>query len=174
MSPTLHLPCGLPGAGKTTLARRIEGEAPALRLTGDEWLKALFPQMTTQEAEFGPYRARIEKLQWNLAARALDLGRDVVLDWGIWSRAERDTLRAGARQHGARVALYFLDAPIEELWARVSRRNARADPGAFVMTRDDLIRWAGQFERPTAEELRQYDSGLDLPAETRDGGIGDK
>ncbi|MGZ4496719.1 MAG: AAA family ATPase, partial [Nocardioides sp.] len=40
--PTLHLPVGLPGSGKTTLARRLESERHALRLTKDEWVKALF------------------------------------------------------------------------------------------------------------------------------------
>lgn len=39
---TLHLMVGLPGVGKTTLARRIEVEGGALRLTKDEWMKALY------------------------------------------------------------------------------------------------------------------------------------
>ena len=34
----LHLICGLPGAGKTTLARRLDVELPALRLSPEEWL----------------------------------------------------------------------------------------------------------------------------------------
>lgn len=40
--PTLFLTVGLPGTGKTTDARRIEVEKKALRLTKDEWLKALY------------------------------------------------------------------------------------------------------------------------------------
>jgi len=39
---TLYLLVGLPGAGKTTKARRLEVEVPALRFTPDEWLKILF------------------------------------------------------------------------------------------------------------------------------------
>lgn len=41
-APTLFLTVGLPGTGKTTLARRIEVEQRALRLTKDEWVKALY------------------------------------------------------------------------------------------------------------------------------------
>jgi dephospho-CoA kinase len=40
--PTLFLTVGLPGTGKTTAARRIEVENSALRLTKDEWVKALY------------------------------------------------------------------------------------------------------------------------------------
>ena len=39
--PTLILMVGLPGAGKTTLARQLERERPALRLTPDEWMVAM-------------------------------------------------------------------------------------------------------------------------------------
>ena len=37
----LLLTCGLPGAGKTTLAMRLAADRRALRLTQDEWLIAL-------------------------------------------------------------------------------------------------------------------------------------
>jgi predicted kinase len=40
--PTLHLMVGLPCAGKTTLARQLEQEYVALRLTPDEWHMPLF------------------------------------------------------------------------------------------------------------------------------------
>ena len=39
--PTLHLTCGLPGSGKTTLARRLAVERDAQRFTKDEWVLAL-------------------------------------------------------------------------------------------------------------------------------------
>src|SRR2546421_9264967 len=38
----LYLLVGLPGAGKTTRARQLAVEAPALRLTPDEWMIPLF------------------------------------------------------------------------------------------------------------------------------------
>src|SRR5689334_14656669 len=33
---TLHLICGLPGSGKTTLSRKLEQTLPALRLSADD------------------------------------------------------------------------------------------------------------------------------------------
>jgi predicted kinase len=40
-SPTLVVICGLPGSGKTTHARCLEQEMPALRFCPDEWMQAL-------------------------------------------------------------------------------------------------------------------------------------
>jgi predicted kinase len=41
VEPTLHLTRGLPGSGKTTLARRLTVERDALRFTKDELVLAL-------------------------------------------------------------------------------------------------------------------------------------
>ena len=41
-TPTLHLTVGLPGVGKTTLARKIAHEDKAVRFSPDEWMIPLF------------------------------------------------------------------------------------------------------------------------------------
>ncbi|MGO7203218.1 AAA family ATPase [Rhizobium ruizarguesonis] len=163
--PTLYLTCGLPGSGKTSLAKIIEQEASALRLTGDYWMHKLYPGISTPEAETGPCRGRVESLQWQIALRAIGLQCNVVVDWGVWSRAERDICREEARAAGARVVLCFLDVPFDALWNRVCRRNAALPAGTFDISRADLLRWSKLFEPPTAEELALYDRQT-LPAIT--------
>jgi predicted kinase len=155
--PTLYLTCGLPGSGKTSLAKIIEHEASALRLTGDDWMHKLYPDISTPEAETGPCRGRVESLQWQIALRAIGLQCNVVVDWGVWSRAERDACRDQARACGARVVLCYLDVPFEELWYRLSGRNAELPADTFHITRADLLRWSKLFEPPSAEEVALYD-----------------
>lgn len=42
----------------------------------------------------------------------LETGGNVVLDWGLWSREERDHYRTEAQALGAQVVLCVLDPPI--------------------------------------------------------------
>jgi predicted kinase len=104
----LIIVCGLPGSGKTTLAKRLEESLPAVRLAPDEWMDALSIGLYDEES-----RARIEALQWKFGQELLKLGLAVIIEWGTWGRSERDTLREGARMLGAAVELHYLSAPPE-------------------------------------------------------------
>ena len=152
--PTLHLTCGLPGSGKTTLARRLEREHRALRLTTDEWLVRIFGDDMTM-AENETYRPQLEyHLFPDLAVRALELGVNVVLDFGVWARNEREDFRGRAAAVGARSELHFLDVPIDELLKRLELRNLEQPAAVFRISEDQLRLWATWFERPDADELR--------------------
>jgi predicted kinase len=158
MAPTLFLMCGLPCSGKTTLARRLERERHALRLTPDEWIVPLLSEGWDQ-AELDRLRSPVEAVQWDVAARVLTLGVDVILDWGLWGRGERDDFRARGEALGARVEVCFLDVPRAELRSRLAARNAELPAGSpFRVTEVQLELWSTWFEPPTAEELAPRES----------------
>jgi predicted kinase len=143
--------CGLPGAGKTTFARKLENMCGAVRFCPDEWLADLGLEVYDE-----PRRARIEALQWKMAQRWLALGVSAVIEWGTWAREERETLREGARAMGAAVELHLVKAPLKVLYERVSRRGMENPP----IRREDLELWAAKFETPTPDELALYDAPL--------------
>ena len=148
---TLHLTCGLPCAGKTTLAREIEARG-ALRLTTDEWIMRLHgddPATARDET----IRSGVEAALLELAVRVLSLGADVVLDFGVWSRVEREEMRGRAAAVGARSELHFVDAPLDALIARVVVRNADLPPGTFAIDESEMRLWATWLERPSEDEL---------------------
>jgi len=147
----LIIVCGLPGSGKTTLARQLERDRPGLRLCPDEWMEALGISIWDTAA-----RGRTEALQWELAQQLLAqpaASQTVIIEWGTWARSERDTLRLRARELGAAVELHYLTAPPEVLFDRIQRR-AREDP---PITADQVHSWATTFQPPTQDELALYD-----------------
>lgn len=143
---------GLPCSGKTTRAKELEIERRALRLTPDEWEIPLFGQDATDPQHNSRHDA-IELLLWNLAERALAIGTSVILDFGFWSKAERDDFRAHAARLGAQCELHFMDVPEAELLCRLESRNAALPSGCFPITEGDLREYMAQFEAPGTDEL---------------------
>jgi len=153
---TLFLICGLPGSGKTTLAKQMESEQHALRLTPDEWIVRLFgTNLTAPTLDW--CRDPVESVQWTVAERALGLGVNVILDFGFWTRSEREGFRARAAALGARSEVHFLDVSRSVLSARIAARNAALPPYTFHVTEAQLDLWWSLFEPPTPDELRPRD-----------------
>ncbi len=151
---TLHLMCGLPCAGKTTLARHLEREYSALRLTPDDWHTRLFGQ-DAEEDRHDARHALIESLLWDLAARMLVLGVNVILDYGFWGRSEREDYRARAARLGASSELHFLNVPEEVLLGRLATRNAQLPEGAFFIPEAKFTEYIPKFQPPSHEELER-------------------
>jgi predicted kinase len=148
----LILICGLPGSGKTTFAKELAPKVPAVRLSPDEWKHDLGIDYYDEQR-----RVQLEKRLWRLGRELLTLGQSVILENGFWSREERDELRQSARALGVAVELHYLEAPVEELWRRLQLRNDEGQPGAVPIEREDLERWALQFEAPDADERALFD-----------------
>lgn len=152
----LILTCGLPGAGKTTLAARLASERSAVRLTKDEWQWALGSTPWDR-----PTGERIEQQLWRLAQEILRLGLSVVLDFGLWARTERDEMRTVARDLGVGVELHYLEVSADELWRRLEVRNSEPPWEKEPISHDDLNEWLGIFQPPDASELALFDSPLE-------------
>jgi predicted kinase len=155
MRPKLIIVCGLPGAGKTTHARQIEEEG-AIRFCADEWMDALSIDHYDEDR-----RHRIEALQWKRAQQLLEHGLTVIIEWGTWSRAERDALRVRAQNIGAAVELHYLTAPLDVLFGRIERRRRESPP----ITRERLAEWSRKFQAPDSREMALYDKAILMPSD---------
>ena len=149
---TLHLMVGLPCSGKTTLAQKLEHELPALRLNLDEWHIRLFGQ-DAEEPEHDARHRLIEALLWKIAGRALELGTNVILDYGLWAREEREDYRLRAKQLGAGSEVHYLDVPEDELLRRLKNRNSQPSEDSFLISEEAMKPWIAFFQKPAPEEL---------------------
>lgn len=149
---TAHLIHGYLGAGKTTFAKQLEADLPALRLSHDEWMAGLFGE-DPPEASFADMHRRVSAVMEPVWTRALALGCDVVLDFGFWRRSERDSVRDQAVALGAEVRLYELICPAAEAWRRVEDRNG-ALGGSLLITRNTFDLLKARFEPLAPDEAR--------------------
>lgn len=141
--------CGLPGSGKTTLAKELEAEQGAVRFSPDEWMEEMGISLWDSKAREG-----IEQRFWKLAQNLAALGITSILENGFWSKEEREGYLKVARDKGFQIQLIPLYISKEETRARLDARSMEGDE---KILRKKLDEYFESFEVPSQEELAQYD-----------------
>ena len=143
--PCLHLLVGLPCSGKSAYARKAQTEYPSVILNADSWELALFgPIYPSEQHEI--VHDQLEKLLWGLGKQILKQGSSVMLDYGFWSRQERESYRQAAAEIGADFLIHYLDTPMDLIAKRVKLRSAQE--GEFNLKIEDILSWSELFEAP--------------------------
>jgi hypothetical protein len=150
--PVLIAVCGLPGSGKTALAKEIEESTGAVRINTDEWVADLGVDFFNDD-----FRNKLQVRLYLLGIRLLELGKSIILEDGLWTRDERDTHRKVAGDLGATIHLHYLDIPLDELWRRLEVRNAIGRHGVVPISRELLDESWIKFEPPDETELSLFD-----------------
>ena len=153
--PVLYILCGLPFAGKSTLARAMASvrgvavvETDAINTERGLGLNGAALAPTQWDTTFAEAYRRVGAL--------LDAGRDVVFDSTAYAREQRDLLRGLARDHRARAMVLFVNVAAE-----TSRRRWQANrrTGARNDVRDDDFRNVVEHFEPPGDDERalRYD-----------------
>lgn len=155
--PCLYILCGLPFAGKTTLARALERSGISRVAIDDiNTERGIWDDETGMSPE-----------EWtntyNEAYRRIGLllsqGKSAIDDSVNYTKGLRDRLRAIAGTYHARTTVIYVDTPVAEVqrrWRANRRTAARAD------VRDsDFAEVLEHFEPPTEDEhVLRYDGSV--------------
>jgi len=138
------------GAGKTTFARALAARTGSLRYAPDD----LMVERHGHDPPADRFDAHLERVYAELNEawpRTLAAGRDVVLDFGFWTRAWRDDARARAAAAGAETRLFFVRCP--ETVARQRCLDRNANPGKSLYVSESTFEvLKARFEPLAADE----------------------
>lgn len=138
---TAFLIHGYIGAGKTTL----EAEKQAVRFTHDEWMHSLYGDDPPAEI-FRDYAQRVSCLMEATWTRCVTLKMSVVLDFGFWSRRERDRVRGLVASLGGDAILYRLSCPDDVARQRIAKRNERLEASSLYISANTFDLLKAHFE----------------------------
>ncbi|MFN7991360.1 MAG: AAA family ATPase [Candidatus Micrarchaeia archaeon] len=124
--------CGLPGSGKTSLARALANKTGAAHISSDLVRKGLFPKPAYTEEEKLAVYARME----DLCREAIGSGKDAVVDATFYRESIREGFLRIAREGGTRSFVILCELPEAETEKRLGRRRrggpSDADFGVYL------------------------------------------
>ena len=153
--PKVLIMCGKICSGKSTYAEKLKLENKAVILSVDELTLALFENQAGEKLDF-----YVEKLKEYFFKKSLDIveaGADVILDWGFWTKKERDYAREFYDSRNISYQFYYMNVGIEEWKKRILKRNQeikREQLEAYPIDKGLLSKVEKMFEEPDRKELK--------------------
>ena len=146
--------CGKICCGKTTYAQKLCKENNAILLSVDEITLVLFGRDAGENHD--TYVERTEKYLFEKSIEIIKSGINVVLDWGFWTKTERDFAKEFYRSHGIDCEFHYIDISDETWKARLKKRNSAIlteETTAYYVDDGLAQKCASIFEVPGKDEI---------------------
>ncbi len=153
--PYLYILCGLPFAGKTTLAKEMVNLLGIKRISIDEinGERGIWNDETGMSPEEW---TKTYEIAYQRIATFLSQGESVVDESANFTQEQRDHLRAIAEQYNAQTCVIFVDislAEVQRRWQENRQTSVRND-----VRDDDFAHVVEYFELPIEDEnVLRYD-----------------
>lgn len=154
MTGYVYMICGKICAGKTTYARSLAKARKAVILSTDEITLALFGQHLGDRHD--EVVARVQKYLLEKSLELLGDGVDVILDWGFWTRASRQSVRDFYHSRGVGFEFHYIDVSYDTWTANITKRNREVADGktsAYYIDDNLARKFEGLFEVPERSEI---------------------
>ncbi len=144
----LVLLCGKPGSGKTTIAKFLQQNHNYIHFSADDFMLKLFGEI--QQRELFEQKLQITKeLIYSICDQLLP-NNDVVLDFGFWTKDERQSVIS--RFSTTQVKLVYIKLDDDEIYSRIQNRNNNLQPNEYYMDKNTYNILAKKFEEPDQTE----------------------
>ena len=146
--------CGKICCGKTTYAQKLCKENNAVLLSIDEIMLALFGQHCGDKHD--EYVERTDKYLLNKSLELIKKDINIVLDWGFWTKTERESVKVFYKSRNIECELHYIDIS-DEVWkSRLHKRNNAVlanETSAYYVDDNLAAKFASIFEVPGEDEI---------------------
>ena len=152
--PKVYLICGKICSGKSTYAEQLRVKNNAVLLSTDEITLALFGQHCGDKHD--DYVERTQNYLFNKSLELIEVGINVILDWGFWLKEERDYARGFYKSKNIECEFHYLDINDETWNSRLKERNSAIlaeETNAYYIDDNLAEKFGIMFEEPNKDEI---------------------
>lgn len=151
----VYLICGRICCGKTTYSRKLCSEKNAIMLSVDEIMLSLFDQCCGEKLH-QEYEKRIKNYLFDKSLEIIEKGFDVVLDWGFWTKEERNATKEFYKSRNIDCKLHYIEIDNETWEYQLNKRNNEIlenKTKAYFLEHTRALEFASMFEKPDMDEV---------------------
>jgi predicted kinase len=147
--------CGKICCGKSYYAKQIKEKENAVVLSTDE---ATYDLIDNEQGElYDVFAERVNKYLMKKAVEIVKAGCNVILDWGFWTKAERQETTKYFNQFGIDVEWHYVDIE-QSRWKQLieerNNKNKNGNGGSNFYVDEGLMeKLLSKFEEPTRDEI---------------------
>ena len=148
--------CGKIASGKTTYAKSLIKNNPAVLLSLDEITTLFFG--ADGGAEHYVILDKARKYLFDKSLEIVKSGADVILDWGFWKQSDRKEAILFYEKNNIRCEWHYVDASDDTLRKNLIKRNNEIETGQNTSSYyfpEEIVRrfWKEDFELPEKNEM---------------------
>lgn len=147
--------CGKICSGKTYYAKELKQKENAVILSTDE---ATWELIENEQGEF--YDKFCLKVNNYLRKKAIDIvnaGCNVILDWGFWTKKDRNEIKEYYKNNNIKLELHYIDITEDDWENNIKMRNEKIENGEnkqdFFVTEGLKEKVIKLFEIPDIKEI---------------------
>ena len=150
----VYILCGKICSGKSTYSQKLRKSQKAVILSVDDITLTLLGQNGGDTLDI--YVEKLEQYFFQKSVEIVETGINVILDWGFWTKAERDFAKEFYNSHGIEYEFHYISINDEEWYRRLDKRNndvLEKKSDAYYVDEGLAEKFKSIFEIPTKNEI---------------------
>lgn len=150
----VYILCGKICSGKSSYSQKLRKDKKAVILSVDDITLTLLGQNGGDTLDV--YVEKLEQYFFQKSVEIVETGINVVLDWGFWTKTERDFAKQFYGSRGIEYEFHYISINDEEWYRRLEKRNKdvlEKKSDAYYVDEGLAEKFKSIFEIPGKDEI---------------------